>query len=133
QGARAYYDLVRCRKMTEADEALVRQIDAALGEHTISEIGRATMLLARGKLFDDLGRYEAAMKSMDEAAVLRTRAFRIDIRSFEAHVDRIMSLFSAEAIARHTQTNEDRTPVLIVGMPRSGTTLLEQIISSHPD
>jgi hypothetical protein len=48
-------------------------------------------------------------------------------------VDRIISLFGPEQIARHRLANDDRTPVIIMGMPRSGTTLVEQIISSHPD
>ncbi len=131
-GSRAYYDLARCRKVAEGDETLLQQIDAVLAQPILEDANRAMMLLARGKLLDDLGRYEAAMKSLDEAAVLRTRAFGIEVEAFESRVDRIISFFSAETFARHSLANDDRTPVFIVGMPRSGTTLVEQIISSHP-
>lgn len=133
QGAPAYYDLARCRKTSEGDEKLLQQIDTALAQHRLGESERSMMLLARSKMLDDLGRYEAAMKSMDEASVLRKRAFGIEVDSFETRVDQIISFFSAERITRHTLANHDRTPVIIMGMPRSGTTLVEQIVSSHPD
>lgn len=128
----AYYDLVRSRKMTEEDSGILRQIDSALEEQKLRDIGRAILLLARGKMLDDLGRYEEAMQALDRAAVLRARAFAIDMDAFEAKIDSIIGLFSAETIAACTSGNASRVPVLIAGMPRSGTTLVEQILSCHP-
>jgi tetratricopeptide (TPR) repeat protein len=127
-----YYDLVRCKKITAADENLLRRMDAVLGEPELDDINRALLLLARGKALDDLGRYGEAMNSLDAAAALRSRAFSLDVESFETHVDEIIALFSAETVARRVSANQDRTPVLIVGMPLSGTTLVEQIVSNHP-
>jgi hypothetical protein len=89
------------------------------------------LLLARGKALDDMGRYEEAMKSWDAASELRAQAFAPDIGKFERQVDDIIALFSRERVARYSSENRDPTPVLIVGMPRSGTTLVEQILSSH--
>ena len=127
-----YYDLVRSRKIGESDGHILKLIDTALAEQELNDINRSVLLLARGKALDDLGRYEEAIKSLDEAAELRARAFAPDVAKFEHQVDAIISLFSAERIAGAGKGNPDRTPVLIVGMPRSGTTLVEQIISSHP-
>src|SRR6185437_6765967 len=58
---------------------------------------------------------------------------RFDLAAFEAHVDRTMRLSTPEAIARAAAAgSDDPAPVLIVGMPRSGTTLVERILSAHP-
>ena len=128
-----YYDLVRSRKVQAGDEHLVGRIDAALQDPQVDDNNRAVLLLARGKALDDLGRYEEAMKSLDEASALRTRALAIDVTQFEQQVDAIIRLFSVDLVASGASGNTDRTPVLILGMPRSGTTLIEQIISSHPE
>jgi tetratricopeptide (TPR) repeat protein len=128
-----WYDLVRNKKITPADEDILRRMDAALEQQPLDDLNRSLLLLARGKVLDDLGRYQEAMQSLDEASYLRARAFSIDIRAYEKHVDDIVSLFSAEFVAACGCGNDERTPVLIVGMPRSGTTLIEQIISNHPD
>jgi tetratricopeptide (TPR) repeat protein len=127
-----YYDLVRSRKITEADTNLLQRIDSVLAGQDLDDSNRAVLLLAQGKAFDDLGRYEEAMKSLDAASELRARTFSTPIEDFERQVDEIIALFSAETLARHVSSNHDRTPVLILGMPRSGTTLAEQIVSSHP-
>lgn len=133
QAGLGYYDLVRCRKITEADKPLLERMDAALQDKSIGDHSRSIILLARGKALDDLGRYEEAMKSLDAASGLRSKAFRFDIAAFERQVDAIIALFSAEVMASHVSANGNTKPVLIVGMPRSGTTLTEQIVSSHPD
>ncbi|MGH6888854.1 MAG: tetratricopeptide repeat-containing sulfotransferase family protein [Rhizomicrobium sp.] len=132
RAALLYYDLVRTRKITEADEHLLRRLDVAIEDREIGGINRAILLLARGKALSDLGRYEEAMKALDLAADLRAHAFSIDIEKFERQVDDVIALFDPETIARCGSDNSDRTPLLILGMPRSGTTLVEQIVCSHP-
>lgn len=128
-----YYDLVRSRKLKPGDEYLLARIDAALQDPELDDNNRAVLLLARGKALDDLGRYEEAMKSLDEGSALRSRVFSIDVTQFERQVDAIIALFTGDVLASCASGNSDRTPVFIVGMPRSGTSLIEQIISSHPE
>jgi tetratricopeptide (TPR) repeat protein len=128
-----YYDLVRSRKITETDLPLLDRIDSALADETQSDLNRMLLLLARGKALDDLGQYEHAMKSLDEASALRSRAFSIRVEDFENQVDAIIGLFGTEIMRRCVSANPERTPVLILGMPRSGTTLVEQIVSTHPE
>ena len=129
-----YYNLVRCRKITSADEELFRRMDAVLELDGLNDYNRANLLLARGKAFDDIGQYERAMQSWDDASAARARFTGFDADSFESTVDSIIRVFSNVTMARFAACgSDDRTPVIILGMPRSGTTLCEQIISSHPD
>jgi hypothetical protein len=89
--------------------------------------------LALGKALDDLGRYDEAMQAFDAAADVRARAWPGHVEAFERRANRIIQRFSPEFIkSKRSAGSPDPTPVLIFGMPRSGTTLVEQIVSSHP-
>jgi Sulfotransferase family len=92
---------------------------------------RSRVHLALGKAADDLGDYEEAMRQFDAAEALRSSAVRFDLAAFEARVERLMRLFTPDAFPGAATGGDEAAPVLIVGLPRSGTTLLEQILSTH--
>jgi hypothetical protein len=87
-----------------------------------------------GKAADDLGNPEEAMRHFDAAEQLRNGIVRFDLGKFEARVDRLIAHFTAELFngAATTACADQATPILIVGLPRSGTTLVEQMLSAHP-
>jgi tetratricopeptide (TPR) repeat protein len=92
---------------------------------------RMVLLFQLGALFDRLGRYEAAMGAYVEANRLKGATFDPD--GYRHLVDRLLAAFSAERLAgRPRSPLVDDRPVLIVGMPRAGTSLVEQILASHP-
>jgi tetratricopeptide (TPR) repeat protein len=128
-----YYDLVRCRRVTAADRELIGRMQAALATPGLDVEPRLRVHLALGKAADDLGDYAAAMQQFDAADALRASAAAFDAKMFDAEVDRLIEQWSPSALARAPELGSgDRRPVLILGMPRSGTTLVEQIVSSHP-
>jgi hypothetical protein len=74
------------------------------------------------------------MKHFDAADVVRRGSVPFDSSAFSSEIDRLIARCSPDWIARAPEFgNRDATPVLIIGMPRSGTTLVEQIISMHPE
>lgn len=130
----AYYDLVRCRRITPGDGGLLAQMDAALAMPGLDPESRLRVHLARGKAADDLGDYAVAMHHFDAASVVRSEASPFDLAAFERQAEWIIGRFSPGLMAQAaTLGSDDATPVFILGMPRSGTTLVEQIVSSHPD
>ena len=132
--AGSYYDLVRCRPITTSDAGLLEQMEAALATPGLELAQRLRLHLAIGKAADDLGDYASAMKHFDAADGVRRGAGLFDSAAFSTEVDRLIARCTPEWIARARELgNHDATPVLIIGMPRSGTTLVEQIISSHPE
>jgi Flp pilus assembly protein TadD len=133
QFAGIHYDLVRLFRVTPADHPLVARMQAALGQASLAAEQRLKLHLALGKAADDLGEYAEAMRQFDAADAVRRRILNFDVKLFEARVDRIIARFTPEQAARPPPGSEDRTPVLILGMPRSGTTLVEQIVTSHPE
>jgi len=129
----AYYSIAANRRMTAADAAWLAGTDALLARnlplrHEIS------LRYARGKYFDDLKQYEEAFASYRQANELVKRyGVEYDRRGLARRVDRVIERFDADAMRRPRAAGHDsERPVFIVGMPRSGTSLTEQILASHP-
>jgi tetratricopeptide (TPR) repeat protein len=132
--AGSYYELVRCRRVTSNDDGLLQQMEAALATPGLEATQRHRLHLAIGKVADDLGDYALAMQHFDAADTVRRGSGSFDPAVFSIEVDRLIARCTPEWIARANELGSgDATPVLILGMPRSGTTLLEQIVSMHPE
>ena len=130
--AGSYYDLVRCRRVATADEGLIARIEAALSTPGLEVEPRLRVHLALGKALDDLGGYAAAMQHFDAADALRPSSAAFDSAAFDTEITRMIERCPPGLIARAPELGSgDITPILIIGMPRSGTTLIEQIVSSH--
>jgi tetratricopeptide (TPR) repeat protein len=132
--AGSYYELVRCRPMTIEDDSLVRQMEAALATPGLETAQRLRVHLALGKAAEDFADYGVAMKHFDAADDFRRGFAGFDPAAFSLEVDRLIARCTPELIAQSRELGvADATPILIIGMPRSGTTLAEQIISMHPE
>jgi len=132
----AYYSLAHNRKMREGDRALIERIDAISKEAELHSVEKQFIHFALGKMFDDLGEYERAIRHLDLAhqdpgneSLLGEKP---DAERQAAKVQRFTSFFTAELLDRFKGVGSDSAePIFIFGMPRSGTTLLEQIVSRH--
>ena len=129
--AGSYYDMVRCRRLTADDEPLRARMRAALAQPGLEPEHVLRLHLALGKAADDLADYEDAMRHFDAAEQVRRSVSPFDAAAFVAQVERLIALFPAEVFQQGGRRGE-AAPVLIMGMPRSGTTLVEHILSSHP-
>jgi tetratricopeptide (TPR) repeat protein len=124
----AYFQLVHVKKLGPADRPLVAQIERLLADAPLSLDDRCDLHFAAGKAHDDLGDCEKAIVHFEAANALKRAHVAVD-RALHAHVtDRLAATFDAACFERHANlgSQSDR-PLLIVGMPRSGTTLVEQI------
>jgi tetratricopeptide (TPR) repeat protein len=132
--AGSYYELVRCRPVTSDDDGLLQQMEAALATPGLEAAQRLRLHLAIGKAADDLGDYALAMQHFDAAYAVRQGSVLFDTAAFSIEIDRLIARCTPELIAQAPELgSNDATPVLIIGMPRSGTTLVEQIVSIHPE
>ena len=130
----AYYELVHVKKLREADRPLVAQMEWMVKGSGLADAERADLHLALGKAYDDLCQYDAAIRNFDEGNRLKHASDGSYAASrHAAQVDRIIATFDGKFLKRNASLGSGwDAPILIVGMPRSGTTLVEQIISSHP-
>jgi Flp pilus assembly protein TadD len=132
--AGSYYELVRCRPVTSHDAGLLQEMQAALAKPGLEAAQRLRVHLAIGKAAEDLGDYALAMQHFDAADAVRRGTAPFDSGAFSTEIDRLIDRCTPEWIARAPELgSRDATPVLIIGMPRSGTTLVEQIVSMHPE
>jgi len=129
----AWAGLVRWRKMARGDSWLA-EAQRILGQR-LPPRREVHLRYAMGKYFDDVGDHEQAFTNFRRANEL-TKIGRPahDSRLFTRAIDLIVHLHTRDWLsrARAVSSPSDR-PVFIVGMPRSGTTLAEQILASHPE
>jgi tetratricopeptide (TPR) repeat protein len=130
----AWSGLALNRKFTAEDGALIARMNAVLTRPNITTGSRRAIYFALGKAHDDMGNYEAAMRSFEAGNRIRAQAGRLRREALVRRVDQLIEATPPGYRERQLDRGvDDATPVLIVGMPRSGSTLAEQILSSHPE
>lgn len=128
--AAGYANLTRAKKFTE-DDPEREQVEALLSRGDLKRADRSRLHYVAGKICDDLRRYDDAFEHFRQANELSGTAF--DRERAAAATDRLIDTLSAEFLAERRDFGDpSERPVFIVGMPRSGTTLAEQIVASHP-
>ena len=129
--ADAYRSLAFTRRFRKAD-TLVETMEQMFASENTSSENRMYLGFGLGKVFEDIGDYNRMFEYLFEANKLKRSSYDYDIawdRAFCADLkkefnDQYFSNLSADG-------NEDSAPIFVFGMPRSGTTLVEQILSSH--
>jgi tetratricopeptide (TPR) repeat protein len=112
----------------EAMAALLARADAA----RLADEGRLDLEFALGKAWMDLGEPDPAFARLDAGNRRMRATYRYEVSADEARFAAIAAAFTPELMARRGGEASE-LPVFIVGMPRSGTTLVEQILASHPE
>lgn len=99
---------------------------------------QATGYKEMGLLFDRLCRYEAAFEQFRQSNLFQAVEWRergVSSDRYNRHIQKLHARFSADCVPTWTPPviEAESPPVFLVGFPRSGTTLLEQILKAHPD
>jgi len=130
----ALADIVGLRKMTKDDYAWLSQAETIVrnGIHPLQE---SRLRFSMGKFCDDVNDFDQAFQHYRRANnLLKLASHNYDRQKQKLFVDEMIRIYSREKVSLVDKGGSPSTrPVFIVGMPRSGTSLLEQIIASHPD
>ena len=129
----SWWSLANLKTFKFTDE----EIDTMLAQVESGKLGDeplANFEFALGKAFEDRKDYDRAFEFYDRGNANRRQRERYDpVQTADSH-DEFIKVFSKEFLAQHEGGgNEGSAPILIVGLPRSGSTLIEQILASHPD
>ena len=103
-----------------------------LAQSDVRGLDRAQILFALGRALEQFGDYPDSFEAYAEANRLRSTQTDYDAAVTARHVDHSCQVFDADYFARRAGAGElSKGPVFILGMPRAGSTLLEQILASH--
>ncbi len=128
----AHRSLVFLQRYTEYNDD-IKKMEAAFESADTSDKDRILLGNALGKAFDDLGQYDNAFDYLRTANQLQRRVYDYSVEKQKAFFDRHKQGLN-QALLTHCKEHvvTDQTPIFVVGMPRSGTSLVEQILASHP-
>ena len=128
----ASYGLACLRSSTDLSGDVERLV-AALGSTSISDPDRILIGFALGRAYEGLGKYDKAFAIVDEANRRHRKSVAYSFDEDQAMFARHTSALGQKFIDHCKPCCiTDETPILVLGMPRSGTSLVEQILASHP-
>lgn len=134
QNLRYAFALVNARPVGVDDPGL-RALQAAAARHGgLAEDERILFHFAFAKALADLGRHEESFRHLVTANALQRRTFYYDEAGTLGVLERIRTIFTPDLLVRLCGAGHPSAlPIFIVGMPRSGSTLVEHILASHRD
>ena len=128
------YVLKSRAKKSKSDDGLAGQLLKFSAQENLDDANKIQVNYALGKTFDDQKDYKQAFKYYAEANALENKNNqKYNAKADEASFSKLIEVFNTGFFQQHQHLGVDSSlPIIIVGMPRSATTLTEQIISSHP-
>ena len=130
----AWAALQGTRKMTSADHDWLKTA-SEIADSGISLWEESELRFAIGKYYDDVGNYDQAFESVRRAnELMKSVSPKYDRQAYSAFADDVIRGHTQQALAGTRESGSTSIkPIFVVGMPRSGTSLTEQIIASHHD
>ena len=129
-----YRNLSVLKRFNSTADQDILAMRAALRRDHLSSPNRAALCFALGKALDDCGEYDEAFDYFTQANDERHKAVRFDIDQAARRFEDIEKHFDRAFFEDRARWGEvSRQPIFIIGLPRSGTTLLEQVLAAHPD
>lgn len=130
---RAYYDLTTVLRVEAGEPAVAALQEMARHREALAAQDRIELSFALAKVYSDLGDHESAFTWLLEGNSLKRAEVRYDEAAHLAAFARAHEVYTP-ALMRSLagQGHRSDVPVFIIGMPRSGTSLVEQVLASHP-
>ena len=129
--AESYWSLANL-KTFRFEDAEVRAMEELLGREDLPDESRAQLHNALGLEYEGRREYARAFAHFEDCNAVRRRLETYDPVDTESTYDRVIEMFTADYLERHAGVPDTGvTPILVVGLPRSGSTLIEQILASH--
>jgi tetratricopeptide (TPR) repeat protein len=131
--AGAHYNRVRTMTVRADDPQLPVMEGLVARAQDLGEIDRSLLHMALGKAYEDTGRHDDAFASFREGKRLKRKLVPYDEAAMAARFESLHRVFTPALVAAAGgQGAESDLPIFVVGFPRSGTSLVEQILASHP-
>lgn len=131
RNASAYKGLIRNQRHADVDDELVA-MERVYAQKGIPDKERMTLCFGLGAAFERQERCQEGFRYIAEANAFKRSTYDYGIEEDQDYFRRLKELFTSEFFTKHKAAGcADDSPIFILGMPRSGTTLVEQILASH--
>lgn len=128
--AEAHRSLANMGRFQEAEKE-ISDLENYLQDKNITDNSSMHAHYALGKLLNDIGHYDRAFQEYSAANEIEHQHF--DLNALKASIDTTINNFDIPFLSRFSDAgHQSEIPIFVLGMPRTGTTLVEQIIASHP-
>jgi len=129
--AEAWWSLSDMKTVRFGDDDIA-EMQAQLNTSDSSDESRIWLNFALAKALEDTADYAGSFRHYAAGNAAKRRTVRWDAEQHHADIERVTSVFDATFFAsRRGWGNHSQAPIFIVGLPRAGSTLLEQILASH--
>ena len=126
----AYFLRADVREQT-ADRNHIEEMEALIARGVRHPQGEVVLRFALGKEYEDIGDYSRAFQHISAGASLYRRSTGYRIHGDIGIVDRTISTYNRARLAAAPKGFDGDDPIFVVGLPRSGTTLVERIVGAH--
>ncbi|MDJ0749368.1 MAG: sulfotransferase [Woeseiaceae bacterium] len=128
----AWYNRSTLRRQSASNNH-VPALERALNELSPDDPGTVALCYALAKEHEDLGEDDTSFSYLKRGADVYRRQINYDVNSEIAVMERIRTLFDSDYVARAGTATRRPGPIFVLGLPRSGTTLVDRIVSSHSE
>ena len=126
----SYYNYVSAKKILENDEIFIK-LKNLVEEEKLPEVQNFKMYYSLSKSYFDIGNKDLAFKYLELASNFKLREIENSYKKQSKDFKQIKEYFKTSKKISELSNNFKTIPIFILGMPRSGTSLIEQIISNH--
>jgi len=132
--ARSTQMIASLKKFSYSDDPDLKAIESALNNERLDDAPRIGLCFALAKAYDDFGDTTHSFEYLARGNSIKRQGYQYNAEDDRTMFERIKTVFNKDLFKRHKDAGAtNNTPIFVLGMPRSGTSLVEQILSSHSD
>lgn len=128
----SHYQLAKCQKHFHQDDDILA-MENIYNSERVNPDDRMLLAYGLGKAYEDIGLYDKAFDFLEEANKQQRTTYEYSVSSDETRFEQIKMIFDQALFERLAKSGTiEEGPIFVLGMPRSGTSLVEQILASNP-
>lgn len=130
--SQAHFTYASIHHYTDTKDAHIVSMQEQIKRDNLPTENKIQLSFALAKAYEDVNDFSRSFRYLEQGNSLRYNRYNYTIESDESFIKNIIKTFNKEAIKNLQLSSENSTkPIFIVGMPRSGTSLVEKILSTH--
>jgi tetratricopeptide (TPR) repeat protein len=131
--AQAHWMLSRLDRCQSPDDSRLKRLESLVSNPELRDDDRVYLHFALGKMHEDCADYDTAFEHYSAGNRIENARYNYSPERYSDYIDALIATWSGEFLSSLSEAgSQSQIPLFIVGLPRSGTTLVEQILAAHP-